>query len=609
MKYNLLKTLTKDKWARIGTHKRSGVVVPLFSINSNQSMGIGEIPDIKYIVDWCKMTGMSIIQLLPLNELGSDHAPYNAISTFALEPMYLRLNDLIGVDVNEVNRETKILKEKFSGKRSRVDYGIKTEKLKVLQKIFNNSFAEENYDFKRFVEWNKYWLKDYALFKIISESPGNPMWDKWNRKLSIHEDQELEKVFSENTDKVKFLYWIQWQLYEQVREVKKYANDKGVMIMGDLPFLVSRYSADVWSHQHYFKLNLFAGAPPDMYFAYGQLWGMPPYNWEKIEKDQYIYLKQRLQYSENFYDLFRIDHFIGLFRIWTVELKDSGNSALYGKFDPENKELWEEHGKKIIDKMIRFTNMLPCAEDLGTVPKCSFKTLAECGIPGVDFQRFLKNENNDFIKPHEYRINSSAVISTHDSPFFFNWWDFEAGTVDGKLFDTLCRSSGIKRKKLKLVKGKLFDKRRSKYNRLFWKENINRVEILLRILGLRSKDSRGITSLYKSTYNEKNKFIKYLEGRTQRKILQASPSLVKKCLERVNESGSLFSIQLIQEYLSLDKKLLERMNKRSYRINSPGTFSNKNWSIRLPIGVEKLSGLRINKLIREINSRSRRIVD
>lgn len=536
MKYNFLKTHTKEKWQRIGTHKRSGVVVPLFSIYSDKSTGVGEILDIKYIVDWCKKTGMSIIQLLPLNELGPDNAPYNAISTFALEPMYLKLNELKGVDQNGFQDEIQKLKIKYRSNRSRVNYNIKNEKIDLLWRIFKNIDITKNKKYNNFVKHNKYWLKDFALFKIISESEGTQLWDKWNKKLSAHYKIELDKVYSANREKFDFHYWIQWQLYEQMKDLKKYANVNGVLIMGDLPFLVSRYSADVWSHQNYFKLNLAAGAPPDIYFAQGQLWGMPPYHWENIKKNKYIYLKKRLLYAQNFYNLYRIDHFIGLFRVWTVELGTGHvNAALHGKFDPENENLWEKHGKKIIDKMLSFTDMLPCAEDLGSVPACSYKTLTEYGIPGVDFQRYLKDKNDNFIEPKKYRPNSAAVISTHDSTFFFNWWGYEAGK------------------------------------------------------------------------SEQNKFMKYLYGRSQKKNIPASTSFIKKCLERINESESIFSIQLIQEYLSLDEKLLKKMNKWNYRINSPGTFSNKNWVIRLPIGVEKLGDLKINTLIYEINKKSGRL--
>jgi len=158
--------------------------------------------------------------------------------------------------------------------------------------------------------------------------------------------------------------------------------------MGDLPFLVSRDSADVWANKNYFKLHLTSGAPPDMYFAMGQKWGMPPYRWEEIEKDKYIYIKEKLKFAANFYNMFRIDHFVGLFRVWTIENNTPEEQAsLIGNFDPKNKPLWKKSGEKIIDVMIQNPEMLPCAEDLGTVPDCSNKTLEEYGIPGMDVQR------------------------------------------------------------------------------------------------------------------------------------------------------------------------------------------------------------------------------
>ncbi len=154
--------------------------------------------------------------------------------------------------------------------------------------------------------------------------------------------------------------------------------------MGDLPFLVSRDSADVWAYKNYFKLTLSSGAPPDMYFSMGQRWGMPPYSWDNIEAGNYSYIRERLLYAENFFDMFRIDHFIGLFRVWTIDLKTPEElKGLYGRFDPEDNYYWEEHGKKILEVINNSTTMLACAEDLGTVPDCSDKVLKEFSVTSI----------------------------------------------------------------------------------------------------------------------------------------------------------------------------------------------------------------------------------
>lgn len=587
---NLLRTRTENIWARIGIKRRAGVVIPLFSIFSHESIGIGEIPDLKLVIDWCVKTGMSIIQLLPLNETGIDFAPYNAISSFALEPMYLKLTELKGTDINTFKQEITPLKKKFNKNKTRVDYRIKRKKLKLLWKIFLNTNTDVP-DFHDYVNNNRYWLTDYAVFKLIKESKSGKMWEKWAANYRKSLTKSIEK---KNLRKVQFLYWIQWQLFEQMKAVKVYAVKNDVLLMGDLPFLTSRDSADVWAHQKYFKLNLSAGAPPDMYFAFGQKWGMPPYNWNEIEKDNYVYIKEKLKYAENFYDMYRIDHFVGLFRIWTTKTsllsfqnkKGSENQAPAGKFDPEQEDKWENHGKKIINVMLHSSSMLPCGEDLGTVPECSNKTLREYGIPGIDFQRFNKNKKYEFIPHEKYRINSSSVISTHDSSFFPLWWKHEAGTIDKKLFLYLCSLNNIKGNELTKALKLLFDKTKSRHGRLFWNKSISE-SYLLKILKLSKDQAKGILKLYNETFGEKEKFLKLIYGK-YKPDEKPSPPFQHKCLKAISTSSSIFSVQLLHEYLYLDKKMFGRMNKWSYRINQPGSENYKNWSIIIPCSLEEL---------------------
>ncbi len=598
-KYNrFLHTRAGKIWQKIGIHRRSGVVVPLFSVYSHDSIGIGEFPDLKMIIEWCVKTGMSIIQLLPLNETGNDFAPYNAISSFAIEPMYLRLNELNGVDPDKYKASINSLKKQFASDKRRVDYNIKHEKLKLLWKIYSKETPSTK-EFQKYIKENKYWLKDYAVFKILKENNSGKPWEEWKNKSINHQNSNIK-------NRVMFSYWLQWQIYEQMKDVKDFAKNNGVLLMGDLPFLSARDSADAWAHQKYFKLNLSAGAPPDMYFAFGQKWGMPPYNWNIIEKDNYVYIKEKLKYAENFYDLYRIDHLVGLFRLWTFETSDEGSeSKRKGNFDPPEKTKWEKHGKKIINVMINSSKMLPCGEDLGTVPECSYRTLKEYGIPGIDFQRFNKDKKHNFISGNNYRLNSSAVISTHDSSFFPLWWQFEAGTIDKQLFEYHCRANDIKGKKLKDVLKRLFDKNKSHHGRLFWNKNITKTN-LLDILKLNAYNGKEIIKLYEESFREKEKFIRYLYGKNK-SMGQSSPQFQLKCLEAVNKSASIFSIQLIHEYLFLEKKSFGKMNIWDYRINQPGSGSRKNWSVRVPLSIESLLKEKsLIKKIRGVNTKSHR---
>lgn len=606
MNYNsFLKSRTKDKWQRIGIHKRSGIAVPLFSIYSKSSTGIGEIPDLKIFIDWCKATGFSIIQLLPLYDTGFDFSPYSAVSSFAIDPMYIRTSELRNIDVEKYSDDISSLKSKFSNKKKLVDYRIKKEKLTLLWKIFNENGNIKNKSIEDFKNKNIYWINDYALFKVYSEINNSSCWENWKENEKLYDTGYLAGNSIVNKKHLDFHIWIQWQLFEQLKDVKKYASHNGILLMGDTPFLVSRNSADVWSHKNYFKLNRSAGAPPDMYFAYGQRWGMPPYSWKNIENDNYVYLKEKLKYAENFFDLYRVDHFVGLFRIWTVDSGSSlKNGVVEGKFDPAYEKEWEKHGRKIIDAMLQSTSMLPCAEDLGTVPDCSYFTLRKYSIPGTNFQRFMK-DNYDFVDPHRYRPNSITTVSTHDSSFLINWWHYEAGSIDEKLFELICKKNRINNKFIKTSKLKLFNKHLSGHGRLFWKRSISS-KIISTLFKETPAALNEVIHLYNDSFDEKKKYKKYLNIKANRKIRKTE--FIYRSLEKANDSNSIFSIQSLQEYLCLNSSLLKKFNKWNYRINTPGTIGGKNWSIKLPFTIEKLKKLKINGLIYELNKKSGRIV-
>ncbi|MBI3306873.1 MAG: 4-alpha-glucanotransferase [Candidatus Omnitrophica bacterium] len=585
-----LSSPTSRQWKRLGISRRSGVVTPLFSLYSDRSMGIGEIPDLKLLVDWCALAGMSLIQLLPLNDVGFDFRPYDAQSTFALDPMYLSLESL---------------SRRFPRQALKVDYKTKQIKLDLLREIFNSQKSGlQAKAFKDYKEKNKFWLEDYAVFKILKDAYGQKGWESWPEEFKSRNTETLEAFKKSHDSEMEFQKWLQWKLFEQFRAVKQYASAQKVYLMGDLPFLVSRDSADVWSRQHYFKLHLASGAPPDMYFANGQRWGMPPYNWQAIESSGYDYLIQKLKYAENFYDLFRIDHVVGIFRVWTIALSEPlENGGLNGVFDPSDEEVWEEHGRKILKVMVENTEMLPCAEDLGTVPACSPRVLEEFGIPGMEVQRWAKEwgKSYDFIRPETYRSNSVSMLSTHDSASFRGWWEFEAGTVDGALFKRKCESRGIP---FEEIKSSLFDLERSLHGRLRWKDSMDHIQKLLMILKRPEHEAADLIDLYLGSWREKNKFWSFLKlpGELSEK---SSPLLVKNALRQAAGTASVFSIQLLQDWLSLAPDFTA--DPWEFRINFPGTMDERNWTLISPFSLEEMKKLSIHEEIRTMNNQAARI--
>ena len=591
---------TSKHWQKIGTQRRAGICIPLFSVYTEKSVGVGEFRDIKILVDWCKQTGFSIIQLLPLNALGEDFSPYNAESSFAIEPMYLTMTRLKNIKISPHREEIKLLKKKYSKRTGIINYSIKAEKLKLLRKIFRERENIEPKHFEKFKQVNKKWLDDYVLYQVLKEKNNNKNREK--REDSFNRDN-MEGFLENNKPDLEFHKWVQWQCYEQLRDIKKYANHNGVFIMGDVPLLTSRDSADVWADSKYFRLDLCSGAPPDVYMASGQRWGMPPHNWEEIEKDDYKYISRKLKYAENFYNMYRIDHFVGLFRIWTINKNDPvENKGLNGKFVPEDINQWEWHGKKILNKMLESPEMLPCAEDLGTVPACSFNTIDEYGIPGMNVQRWMKNWDWDceFAQPEFYRPNAVSTVSTHDSSTLPVWLEYEAGGVDETAFMQCLQKAGFDENRIENIKEKLFDLSKPNYGKLIWKENIYNEGILSEILQLNLDEHYEIRLLYRHSYLEKEKFFK---------MLGTDPGIdiVYRSLEKCSYAKSVFCIQQLIEYLFLDERILKKFAVPQYRINKPGTISPDNWSILLPFKLEELFELKINDRIRILNEETKRI--
>lgn len=611
MAYDLFNTSkTSDKWKKIGVKRRAGTAFPLFYLYSRKSVGIGELPDLKILINWCKKARLSIIQLLPMNETGYDHSPYNSISTFALEPMYLSIASLKNIDIKKYEPDIKKLKRKFPKKNLKVDYKIKDEKINLLWKIFQNDYNDgKEKEFENFRRRNAFWLKHYALYKVLKEINRLKGFEEWQPKHKRADAKELKKIESECKERILFFMWLQWQLYEQFMDVKKYAYSKKIFIMGDIPFLVSRDSADVWCFQKkkYFKMDKLSGAPPDMYFAKGQRWGMPVYNWEVIEKDKFKYIKERLKYAANFYDMYRIDHFVGLFRIWTIN-KDTPEEmgGLEGKFYPENEAKWQEQAEKILNAMLNGNDMLPIAEDLGTVPDMSYKVLEDYGIPGTNVMRWMRNYsgNYDFINPFKYRKNSTAMISTHDSSTFCDWYENEAGKIDAENFIWICKNRGYSEQSIKRIINIFFDQSKSNDHKFCWKKEISNVYIMIGILNLQWQEAWNFIDVYLSSFGEKEKFLEMIGSNTE--DIELTTEVVRKTFEAIGYSSSIFTIQLLNEYIILHENIFSKKELREIRINYPGLMSDSNWKLRMPFTLEKLKNCGLHRIIKEINKKTER---
>lgn len=409
-----------EQWKIIGDKTHHGINLPLFALRSQASCGIGEFYDLIPLIKWCKDIDFDVIQLLPLNDNGNDASPYSALSAYALNPLHLSLTKLPGLESSQLLQNL-IHELQSLNNTQRISYkSVQAGKEKFFKEYFRLFFDSlsktENYDI--FLEQNS-WLYSYALFKTLKIQRNWESWERWKDidDLSVN----FEKLLNQHQEDIAFHIFTQYLCFQQLEDVRNQAKQSGVLIKGDIPILINRESADVWAFPQLFQLEYSAGAPPDMYSKDGQKWGFPIYNWKSMEQYQYFWWIQRLKVAERLYDLYRLDHIVGFFRIWAIP---PALSSKQGKFIPEDKSQWIPQGEKIMRMMLGNSSMLPIGEDLGEVPPEVRKCMRSLGICGTKVMRWERNWETDksFIDIRDYPIESMTTVSTHDSETLVLWW-------------------------------------------------------------------------------------------------------------------------------------------------------------------------------------------
>lgn len=506
----LNQTIVANQWNKVGIFHHHGICLPLSALHSKNSCGIGEFFDLLPIIDWCHELNLTVLQLLPLTDSGDDQSPYYAISSCALNPLFLSLMQLPLLD-QYPDLKKKIVELQTLTKTPTVQFAdVQSRKFFFLQEYYtyegkNLSTTQEFADYLLLNPW----VKPYALFKAIKKIVSKNHWMSWPKELQKPTGKEFDALIEKYADDVQFHCVLQYLCYLQMKEVQQYASKKKVHLFGDLPILLSADSADVWHHQKLFDLTLQAGAPPDYYNKEGQAWGFPIMNWEEVEKQNFNLWKERITYASHFYNIYRIDHVLGIFRMWAIPLEHPSKD---GAFIPPDRDVWIPRGKHILKMLAQFDHMLPIAEDLGTLFPKMKETLRECGICGTKVMRWQRNWETDksFIPPQEYEPISLTTVSTHDSETLELWWR-----------DT-------------------------------------------------PEESRAFATFKHWQYQPKLTF-------EQR----------KEILWDSHHSGSLFHVNLLQEYLALFPELVSEMPEKE-RINVPGTVSPSNWSYRFRPSVEEI---------------------
>ena len=396
----------------------SGILLPISCLPSEY--GIGSFSKEAYrFIDLLKEAGQKYWQILPLGPTGYGDSPYQSFSTFAGNPYYIDLEKLVEkkwITIEECR------KCDFGSRRNAVDYEkLYQNRYKILYKAFLKSGIAGEKAFVDFCEKESGWLQDYSLYMVIKEVHHGASWDVWEDELKKREPKALHEYEEKYSERICFYKFMQFLFYQQWNEVKTYAQEKGISIIGDIPIYVAFDSADSWASPELFQFDRdlkpvgVAGCPPDGFSKTGQLWGNPLYNWEYHRKTGYEWWIRRIRHCSKMYDVIRIDHFRGFDEYYAIPYGDE--TAEFGH--------WEKGpGLELFDTInSQLKNIRIIAEDLGFLTESVLEMVEKSGYPGMKVLEFAfdSREPSNYL-PHNYNKNSVVYTGTHDNETLMGWY-------------------------------------------------------------------------------------------------------------------------------------------------------------------------------------------
>ena len=327
-----------DRWQDM--HRLAGVAVPVFSLRSEGSFGVGDFGDLKTLVSWTASVGMHVLQILPINDTTINHTwtdsyPYNSISIYALHPQYIDLRQLPALKDKEKAASYEARRQELNA-AVQIDYeAVNNTKRAYLADLFAQEGKKvlQSAGFKAFVDANRNWLLPYAVFSVLRDQQGTADFSRWP-KLSTYREEEAEKFAAStaNRSAVHFYQYLQYLLHIQLLEVSNYARQQEVILKGDIPIGISRTSVEAWVEPYYYNMRGSTGAPPDPFSVNGQNWGFPTYNWDYMLQDGLQWWLRRFRQMATYFSAYRIDHILGFFRIWEIPV--DAVHGLLGHFSP-----------------------------------------------------------------------------------------------------------------------------------------------------------------------------------------------------------------------------------------------------------------------------------
>ncbi|MBQ8281873.1 MAG: 4-alpha-glucanotransferase, partial [Lachnospiraceae bacterium] len=401
--------------------KRSaGVLLSVSSLPSKYGIGCFSESAYKFI-DWLKESGQTYWQILPLGPTSFGDSPYQSFSTFAGNPYFISLEELI--ELGLLTRE-ECDSEDFGSDEESVDYNkLYNRRFPLLRKAYGKSDVKNEHEYIKFCEENK-WLDDYSLFMAVKDKFGGVSWSEWDENIRLRKPEAMERYSDELSDDVEFYKFLQYQFNKQWTKLKEYANDRGIQIIGDIPIYVAFDSADTWANPELFQLDennvpkAVAGCPPDGFAADGQLWGNPLYDWDKHKETNFEWWISRLAHCFSLYDVVRIDHFRGFDEYYSIPYGDTtAHNGHWEKGPGMDLFTAVEHalGRKEV-----------IAEDLGYVTDSVRQLVYDSGFPNMKVLEFAfdsrdTGSRNDYL-PHNYGENCVAYTGTHDNQTIASWF-------------------------------------------------------------------------------------------------------------------------------------------------------------------------------------------
>ena len=399
--------------------RSNGILMHLSSLPSPHGIGSMGKPA-RDFADFLQAAGQAYWQLLPVCPTGYGDSPYQSFSTNAGNPYFIDLDDLKEDGLLEASEYEFIDWE--SGQED-VNYGALYEKrYPVLRKAVKRFMVNPAADYEAFCSENAFWLDDYALFMTLKNACGGKSWQEWEPGLKNRTPEAIAKALEEHAEEVTFWKVLQYLFFHQWKKLRKYVNDKGISIIGDLPIYVSLDGVDAWAHPELFQFDEelcpkeVAGVPPDGFSADGQLWGNPLYDWEYMAKDGYSWWIRRIKYLCSVYDVLRIDHFRGF---------DSYFAIPYGDTNAKRGQWRKGPGMDLFHAVEKSIGKQPIiAEDLGYLTDSVKQLLSESGFPGMKILEFAfdkRDANSVEYLPWKYPVNCVAYTGTHDNDTCVGW--------------------------------------------------------------------------------------------------------------------------------------------------------------------------------------------